>query len=290
MKPARPCIPSAWPIWLRGPGSGNVAGGSWPGGRCGNYRRPAGRVILLIAQVVIQLPLDDHFVSLPSSPPWPVSVSPPVRAHSASPAVIDHSAHVDRAQPEPGSRILQCDCQPPSQALAAGLRRQRDRQRAARPDVCAPPTIRPLSAATSISRGAAGTGGPAPRSSGGHGVRAGWNCAPITSNTPGQLRSRAHQPDHTARGRHRQPCAASPQHHSLRPLLGRRTAPRVRVVRKGQAAAPAKPGGSVPGPPGVSCPHAPDLNLLTLRRSSCPTSGGARPGSSGRDGHPEPSR
>jgi hypothetical protein len=45
-----------------------------------------------------------------------------------------------------------------------------------------------------------------------------------------------------------------------------------------------------PGPPGVSCPHAPDLNLLTLRSSSCPMPGGARPGSSGRDGHPEPSR
>ena len=40
-------------------------------------------------------------------------------------------------------------------------------------------------------------------------------------------------------------------------------------------------------PPGVSCPHAPCLNLLTLRRSSCPECDGARPGSSGRDGHPE---
>jgi len=37
---------------------------------------------------------------------------------------------------------------------------------------------------------------------------------------------------------------------------------------------------------GVSCPHAPDLNLLTLRRWPCPTAGGARPGSSGRDDLP----
>src|SRR6266699_873017 len=37
-------------------------------------------------------------------------------------------------------------------------------------------------------------------------------------------------------------------------------------------------------PFGVSCRHAPDLNLLILRRLSCLAPVGARPGSSGRDG------
>jgi hypothetical protein len=49
----------------------------------------------------------------------------------------------------------------------------------------------------------------------------------------------------------------------------------------GQGSHSPTPGGSCRG---ASCPHAPDLNLLTSRHSPCPATSGTRPGSSCRDG------